>query len=183
MTASTTILTAEQVEAIAAKYGIEPWTKKGDDRYYLNLDALADIIGLKQEFYRSGNVSDCSYVGLDGEEVTVANSRAYGKGYSSCKTYISGGIVHTNWESGYDDIAELIALRIVEMLGGDPDEGEVDEKWAVLPEVRGYMDYYFETESEAEAKLAEVSDKFPDRVYHVHQVKIGKRTNRVTIVK
>ncbi|MDO4595947.1 MAG: hypothetical protein Q4B30_03110 [Coriobacteriaceae bacterium] len=47
MSISTTILSDEQVEQIADKYGITPWTKKGAPRYYLNLDELEDIIGLE----------------------------------------------------------------------------------------------------------------------------------------
>ena len=184
MNTSTTTLTAEQIEAIAEKYGIKAWSKAGDDRYYLNLDALAEIIGLKQEFHKSGSVSDCRYTDIDGDEVMVSNSRAYGKGYGSCKTYIGGdGVVRTTWESRYDDIAELIALRIVEMLGGDPDNGEFEEKWAVVPEVAGYMRYFLDTESDAAAKLEEVSEKFPERAYSLHLVKVGKRTNRVTVIK
>lgn len=179
MTTSTTILTAEQVQAIADKYGIQPWTKKGAPRYYLNADALAEIIGLDQTFYKTGSCSGCSYIDLSGHEVSVAHSRAYGSGYYACKTYICEGRVYCDWEPYGEDIAELVAVRIAEMCGVDPDAGEVEEKYEVAAATDGYMAYYKDTVEDAEQTRAELSEKYPDRGYSVRHVMVGKRTRRV----
>lgn len=184
MATSTTILTNEQVSQITEKFGIAAWTKMDTPRYYLNLDALAEIIGLDQSFYRSGHCSGCSYTDLRGDEVTVANSRAYGDGgYMGNKTYICDGRVCCTWEPYDENIAELIAIRIAEMLGTDPDEGTAEEKWGVIPSSRLYMSYYFDAESDAAARCEELSAKFSDRTYEVHRVRIGSRTGRVTIIQ
>ena len=109
-TASTTKV-AEMAVAKLADAGIaKPWTnpRTGKVRHYINLDGLAKLIGLEQSYYNSGNVSGCSYVDIDGDKVTVANSRAYG---SYSKTYIEDGTVHTTWNPYGADIAELIAVR------------------------------------------------------------------------
>ena len=109
-TASTTKV-AETAVAKLAEAGIaKPWTnpRTGKVRHYINLDGLAKLIGLEQSYYNSGNVSGCSYVDIDGDKVTVANSRAYG---SYDKTYIEDGTVHTTWNPYGADIAELIAVR------------------------------------------------------------------------
>lgn len=184
MATSTTILTDEQVSQIAEKFGIAAWTKMGAPRYYLNLDALAEIIGLDQSFYNSGHCSGCSYVDIQGDEVSVAHSRAYGDGgYMGNKTYICDGRVHCTWEPYDENIAELIAVRIAEILGTDPDEGEAEEKWGVIPSSKLYMSYYFVAESEANERCEELSAKFPDRSYEVHRVRIGGRTGRMTIIQ
>lgn len=114
MSVSKTTILPELVAAIARRYDIKPWEKKGDARYYLDLDALADIIGLEQAFYNTGNCSGCSYIDSGGDTVTVAHSRAYGKGYLAHKTYICNGRVYSDWEPYGADIAELIAARIME---------------------------------------------------------------------
>lgn len=109
-TASTTKV-AETAVAKLAEAGIaKPWTnpRTGKVRHYINLDGLAKLIGLEQSYYKSGNVSGCSYVDIDGDKVTVANSRAYG---SYAKTYIEDGTVYTTWSPYGADIAELIAVR------------------------------------------------------------------------
>ena len=183
MSISTTILSDEQVEQIADKYGITPWTKKGAPRYYLNLEELADIIGLEQSFYKSGYCSGCEYVGLDGERVSVAHARAYGDGgYMGSKTYICGGKVYCTWEPYGEDIAELIAARLLEIIGIDPDEGEVEEKWAAIPDEDDYYTYYGATRHEVEEKLAEAMSKWPERTYSIHRVRVGGRTGRQAII-
>ena len=109
-TASTTKV-AETAVAKLAEAGIaKPWTnpRTGKVRHYINLDGLAKLIGLEQSYYKSGNVSGCSYVDIDGDKVTVAHSRAYG---SYSKTYIEDGNVYTTWNPYGADIAELIAVR------------------------------------------------------------------------
>ena len=184
MATSTTILSSEQVSQIAEKFGIVAWTKRGAPRYYLNLDELAEIIGLDQSFYNSGNCSGCSYTDLRGNEVDVAHSRAYGDGgYMGNKTYICDGRVYCTWEPYGESIAELIAVRIAEILGTDPDEGETEEKWGVVPSSKLYMSYYFDAESDAVERCEEMSAKFSDRSYEVHRVRIGGRTGRVTIIQ
>lgn len=109
-TASTTKVTETAVAKLAEAGIAKPWTnpRTGKVRHYINLDGLAKLIGLEQSYYKSGNVSGCSYVDIDGDKVTVANSRAYG---SYAKTYIEDGTVHTTWNPYGADIAELIAVR------------------------------------------------------------------------
>ena len=113
-TTSKISLTDEQVAAVACKYEIEPWTKAGDERFYLNLDALGDLIGLDQSFYKNGSCSGCSYVDDEGDEVTVAHSRCYGRGQFGCRTFISGGTIYSDWMPYGANIAELVAMRIAE---------------------------------------------------------------------
>lgn len=113
---SKTKLTERQVTELASRYGITPWTKAGGERYYLGLAALKDLIGLDQGFYKSGNVSSCSYVDEAGDEVCVANCHAYGKGWGAAKTFVQDGIVHTSWTPYDADIADLVAKRAEEML-------------------------------------------------------------------
>lgn len=108
-TKSETALSAETVAKVAERYRISPWTKRGDARYYLNANALLDIIGLRQDFHGSGNVSYCCYTDADGNDVEVANRKAYGK---FCKTYICGGHVYSDWQPYGADIAELAARNI-----------------------------------------------------------------------
>lgn len=109
-TASTTKVTETAVAKLAEAGIAKPWTnpRTGKVRHYINLDGLAKLIGLEQSYYNSGNVSGCSYVDIDGDKVTVANSRAYG---SYAKTYIEDGTVYTTWNPYGADIAELIAVR------------------------------------------------------------------------
>lgn len=109
-TASTTKVTETAVAKLAEAVIAKPWTnpRTGKVRHYINLDGLAKLIGLEQSYYNSGNVSGCSYVDIDGDKVTVANSRAYG---SYAKTYIEDGTVYTTWNPYGADIAELIAVR------------------------------------------------------------------------
>lgn len=109
-------LTQEQVESIAESYSITPWSKTGKNRYYLNMGALQDLIGLTVDYYNTGNVRDCYYTGADGEVEDVANRRAwsnssYGGGN---KAFIEDGKVFCDWSPYDENIAELIALRISE---------------------------------------------------------------------
>lgn len=112
---SNTKIHENTVSRIAAKYNIRPWCKRGDVRFYLNTDALADIIGLDQDFYKSGSCCKCHYIDIDGEDVQVAHSRCYGEGRYSCKTYISGGVVFCDWAPYDANIAELVAQRVNEI--------------------------------------------------------------------
>lgn len=110
-TESTTTLTEAAVQQLGAAHKANTWTnpRTGKVRYYLDVDALRDIIGLDAEYYKTGNVRHCSYIDAEGDEVSVANSRAYGK-YT--KTFIENGKVYTEWAPYGADIAELIASNI-----------------------------------------------------------------------
>lgn len=113
---SETKLTQKQVEGVAEMYKISPWNKTGEDRYYLNLKQLNEIIGLTVEFHNSGTVSDCYYTGADGQKEDVANRRAWstaGYGFSN-KAFIEGDTVYCDWTPYGANIAELIAFRINE---------------------------------------------------------------------
>ena len=127
MSVSKTVVPPEAVAALARRFDIHPWEKKGAPRYYLNLDALGDIIGLKQSFYKTGYCSGCSYINMEGYEVTVAHARAYGKGQFSHKTYICENRVHCDWEPYGADIAELIAVRIAQSACDGNQGGSVAE--------------------------------------------------------
>jgi hypothetical protein len=106
-------ITEEETKKMIEKFNLTPWSKNGQaPRYYLNLDVLEKLIGLEQDFYKSGNVSSCFYKDSDGDEVSVANSRAYGRGYMSHKTYISENTVVTTWNPYDVDMAAEIANRI-----------------------------------------------------------------------
>lgn len=125
-TASTTKVTETAVAKLAEAGIAKPWTnpRTGKVRHYINLDGLAKLIGLEQPYYKSGNVSGCSYVDIDGDKVTVANSRAYG---SYAKTYIEDGTVHTTWSPYGADIAELIAVRANEDAEEEQEQTEPKE--------------------------------------------------------
>lgn len=115
-TTSKTMLTNEQVEVAAKKFGMKEWTKPGTNevRYYLNKSSLEQIIGLEESFYNSGNVSGCSYIDYNGERVGVAHRRAYLPTYH--KIFVAGGKVSSSWEPFEDNMAELIAQSIVKNL-------------------------------------------------------------------
>lgn len=110
-TESTTTLTEADVQQLVAEHKANTWMnpRTGKVRYYLDVDALRDIIGLDVEYYKTGNVRRCSYIDAEGDEVSVANSRAY-----TCytKTFIEDGKVYTEWAPSGADIAELIASNI-----------------------------------------------------------------------
>lgn len=86
--------------------------RTGKTRYYIGESGLARIIGLKTSWYKSGHCSGCSYVGPDGETVTVAHHRAYSDAWSKC--FIEDGTVMTTWKPYGENIAELVAKRIEE---------------------------------------------------------------------
>ena len=108
---STTTVTKEAAQRLVDEHKARVWRnpRSGVTRYYLNGDALEDLIGLDVEFYKSGNVRCCSYIDADGEVVRVANSRAYNRW---TKTFIENGRVYTEWAPYGEDIAELIARNI-----------------------------------------------------------------------
>lgn len=110
---STTTVTTDQLDQLIAKYQLKPWGK--DSRYYLNMDALADLIGLDVTYYKTGSVKGCQYVDADGDKVNVAHSRAYAKGgygFPGNKTFIKAGKVYCDWKPYGEDIAELVALAV-----------------------------------------------------------------------
>ena len=112
---SKTVLTNEQVEAAAKKFGMNAWTKPGTNevRNYLNKSSLEQIIGLNEEHYNTGNVRHCSYKDENGDRILVANCRAY----TNChKIYICKGIVYSTWAPYDANIAELIAQSIIKNL-------------------------------------------------------------------
>ena len=113
---SKTVLTNEQVEAAAKKFGMNAWTKPGTNevRNYLNKSSLEQIIGLEESYYRSGNVSGCSYIDYNGERVDVAHCRAYLPKYH--KIFIVNGKVNSSWGPFEDNMAELIAQSIIKNL-------------------------------------------------------------------
>lgn len=115
---STTIVSEDATQRLVGEYKARVWRnpRSGVTRFYLNVDALANLIGLDVEFYKSGNVRCCSYIDADGEEVRVANSRAYTRW---TKTFIENGKVYTEWAPYGEDIAELIARAIAK---ADTDE-------------------------------------------------------------
>lgn len=115
---STTTVPEGAVRQLVSEYKARAWRnpRSGVTRFYLNVDALKDIIGLDVEFYKSGNVRRCSYIDADGGAVNVANSRAYTRW---TKTFIEDGRVYTEWAPYGADIAELIALNIAK---ADTDE-------------------------------------------------------------
>lgn len=111
-------ITEKETQKIIEKFDLTPWSKNGQaPRYYLNLDVLKEIIGLDQDFYNSGNVSCCIYTDRNGEKVSVAHSRAYGRGYGSHKTYISENRVVTDWNPYDVDMAAEMAYQIHEKFG------------------------------------------------------------------
>ena len=113
-TKSETALSEETVAKMVEHYGIAPWTKRnGEPRYYLNDEELSDLIGLRQNWYKSGNCSGCYYTDERGNEVSVAHSKCYGDGFIH-KTYIAGGRVYSTWQPYGANIAELVAMRISE---------------------------------------------------------------------
>lgn len=108
---STTKVSEEATKALVANGDAKEWQnpRTGATRYYINEEGLANIIGLEQDYYKSGNVRGCSYTDEDGDRVTVAHSRAYS--YND-KTYIEDSIVHSTWAPYGADIAELIAHNL-----------------------------------------------------------------------
>ena len=124
---STTIVSEDAVQRLVGEYKARVWRnpRSGVTRFYLNVDALENLIGLDVEFYKSGNVRCCSYIDADGEEVRVANSRAYTRW---TKTFIENGKVYTEWAPYGEDIAELIALNIAKAVEPEVETEECDEK-------------------------------------------------------
>ena len=115
---SATVVSEDAAQRLVDEHKARVWRnpRSGITRFYLNVDALEDLIGLDVEFYNSGNVRRCSYIDADGEEVRVANSRAYTRW---TKTFIENGRVYTEWAPYGEDIAELIARNIAK---ADTDE-------------------------------------------------------------
>ena len=110
---STTTVTTDQLDQLIAKYQLKPWGR--DSRYYLDMDTLADLIGLNVTYYKSGNVSGCHYLDEDEEQVTIAHSRAYAKGgygFPGNKTFVKAGKVYCDWKPYGENIAELVAVEI-----------------------------------------------------------------------
>ena len=108
---STTKVSEEAIKKIVTNGDAKGWRnpRTGATRYYINEEGLADIIGLEQDYYKSGSIRGCSYTGEDGDRVTVAHSRGYR--YDD-KTYIEDGTVHSTWTPYGADIAELIARNL-----------------------------------------------------------------------
>ena len=124
---STTIVSEDATQRLVDEHKARVWRnpRNGVTRYYLGLDALKDIIGLDVDFYYSGNVRRCSYIDAEGDEVSVANSRAYTQ-YT--KTFIEDGRVYTEWAPYGADIAELIALNIAKAAEPEAETEECDEE-------------------------------------------------------
>lgn len=72
----------EQVIEKLMEMGASRWTKGGHDRLYLN-GAVSDLIGLKIECYKSGNISSAT---LNGEK--ISNSKAGKILYGFSGTYL-----------------------------------------------------------------------------------------------
>lgn len=179
-TKSDTTVSAETIEAMREQGIGSEWTnpRTGRVRRYLNASELDRLIGLRVSYYKSGKCSGCSYERLDGERVQVAHSR----GWSDwSKVYVeSDGHVYGNWEPEGDCIAELVAVRINEVVGGvDPDEGATYETWMVRAEEDGYMSYEHDTEAEASEAADRLNSKWEGRGYHVEHVTVGRVTGRV----
>ncbi len=119
---STTTVTDESIAVLVSCGIAKPWTnpRTGKTRYYIDEEGLGRLIGLSVERYGTGCVSGCSYADAEGEEVTVAHSRAWGA-YDKC--YIEDGTVWCTWQPYGENIAELVAFRISET---EQDEGEAE---------------------------------------------------------
>ena len=124
---STTTVTKEAAQRLVDEHKARVWRnpRSGVTRYYLNGDALEDLIGLDVEFYKSGNVRCCSYIDADGEVVRVANSRAYNRW---TKTFIENGRVYTEWAPYGANIAELIARNITKAAEPEAETEECGEE-------------------------------------------------------
>ena len=124
---SATVVSEDAAQRLVDEHKTHVWRnpRNGVTRYYLGLDALKDIIGLDVDFYYSGNVRRCSYIDAEGDEVSVANSRAYTQ-YT--KTFIEDGRVYTEWAPYGADIAELIALNIAKAAEPEAETEECDEE-------------------------------------------------------
>lgn len=182
-TTSTTKIAKSTVSSLVERGIAKKWTnpRTGRVRFYINLDGMAEIIGLDATYYKSGSCSGCSYIALDGKLVSVAHSRGWSVHYS--KVYIEGGTVYSSWNPYGENIAELVAVRANELCGIDPDGGEGEELYRVTCGDDACMAYDFETAELAAAKAGELNAKWPDRGYRVAHVRVGARTGRAVEIR
>lgn len=176
---SETTIAAEQVAELQAKGVCNEWTnpRTGKVRYYINLDGMAEIINLEVSYYKSGYCSGVSYTDLDGERVVLAHKHGWS---SYCnKVYIEDGIVYGNWNPEGVNIAELVAIRVNELCGIDPDNGDGEELYRVTCDDDYYMTYDYKTIEDAKAKADEANAKWPERSYRVAHIRVGAKTGRV----
>ena len=92
------MMTEERIKELEEK-GFKRWTKGNLDRLYIN----ASQLGLVCEYYKTGNISDAEFDG-----VQISNSRAYKM--KGAKTYvdIKTGTVHSTDEWLKEKAEELL---------------------------------------------------------------------------